>query len=139
MRQGTGRLRRSDRIRRRKQFERISREGRRHASRGFVILIAPSAPLRVERSQQGDEGESVQRRLGITASRRVGNAVVRTRMKRAVREWFRCHRDELEENVDIVVIVRRDATTLERDDFEGQLSSLAQRPERGGGRAKRKR
>jgi ribonuclease P protein component len=104
-----------------------------------VILIAPSAPLRVERSQQGDEGEPIQRRLGITASKRVGNAVVRNRMKRAVREWFRRHQDELEENVDIVVIVRRDATTLERDDFEGQLSSLAQRSERGGGRAKRDR
>jgi len=60
-------------------------------------------------------------------------------MKRAIREWFRCHRDELEEDVDIVVIVRRDATALERAGLERELSSLTRRAEHGGGTARRTR
>lgn len=46
-------------------------------------------------------------RLGITASRRVGNAVTRNRAKRLVREAFRATRDLWEHGVEFVVIVRR--------------------------------
>jgi ribonuclease P protein component len=44
-------------------------------------------------------------RLGVVASRRVGNAVIRNRGKRRVREWFRNH-DALPEGADLVVILR---------------------------------
>ncbi|MBW2274034.1 MAG: ribonuclease P protein component [Deltaproteobacteria bacterium] len=141
MQLGTGRLGRSDRLRRRKEFERVSREGKRRASRGFVVLIAPAAGSGDRSGVSAQEVASAHggRRLGITASRRVGNAVTRNRMKRAIREWFRCHRDELEEDVDIVVIVRRDATALERAGLERELSSLTRRAEHGGGTARRTR
>jgi ribonuclease P protein component len=46
-------------------------------------------------------------RLGITASRRVGNAVERNRAKRLVREAFRALRDTWPERADVVVIVRQ--------------------------------
>jgi ribonuclease P protein component len=45
--------------------------------------------------------------LGITASRRVGNAVVRNRVKRLVREWFRTGRPASTRGFDIVVIARK--------------------------------
>ena len=47
-------------------------------------------------------------RLGITASRKTGNAVVRNRLKRYVREFFR-HYCSLLPGVDLNVIVRRQA------------------------------
>lgn len=47
-------------------------------------------------------------RLGITASRKSGSAVVRNRIKRCVREYFRHHRNILP-GVDINIIVRRQA------------------------------
>lgn len=47
-------------------------------------------------------------RLGITASRKTGSSVVRNRVKRYVREYFRLHRN-LFPGVDIHVIVRRKA------------------------------
>ena len=45
-------------------------------------------------------------RLGITASRKVGNAIRRNRWKRRIREIFRRNRELWPECVDIVVIVK---------------------------------
>ena len=46
-------------------------------------------------------------RLGITASRKVGNAVVRSRAKRLIREAFRATRGLWPTGIDLVVIVKR--------------------------------
>jgi ribonuclease P protein component len=47
-------------------------------------------------------------RLGVTASRRLGSAVVRSRCKRRLRELYRRHRAELAGlNADIVLNARR--------------------------------
>ena len=45
-------------------------------------------------------------RLGISASRRLGNAVVRNRWKRLLREAFRLTRSELPAEMDLIVIPR---------------------------------
>ena len=45
-------------------------------------------------------------RLGISASRRVGNAVVRNRWKRLLREAFRLTRQKLPQGIDLIVIPR---------------------------------
>jgi ribonuclease P protein component len=96
----TGCLRRTDRILRSREFRQIARLGRRVASRDFVILVS-----------RGDRPDD-RPRLGITVSRKVGNAVVRNRVKRCVREWFRTSRDQLESGTDILVIARRSASEL---------------------------
>lgn len=44
-------------------------------------------------------------RLGMSVSRRAGNAVVRNSYKREIREWFRGSKSELE-NLDLHIIVR---------------------------------
>lgn len=51
-------------------------------------------------------------RLGITVSARVGNAVVRNRVKRFVREMFRTRVMSVDGVKDVVVIAKPGAETL---------------------------
>jgi ribonuclease P protein component len=64
-------------------------------------------------------------RLGITVSRKVGRAVVRNRVKRRVREWFRGSRAKLREGIDLVVIGRSSAIYLSGRETQGILCRLA--------------
>lgn len=89
-----GRYSVSDRVRKRTDYLRIQEAGHRVVSPGFVFMLARSA------STGGP-------RLGITASRRVGNAAERNRAKRLVREAFRAVRSTWPEGFDVVVIVRQ--------------------------------
>jgi len=82
------------RVRKRAEFERIQRDGERVNTRRFVLILS--------RQLAG----SLPSRLGVTASRRVGNAVVRNRAKRVVREAFRATSDLFRDGIDLVVIVR---------------------------------
>jgi len=50
--------------------------------------------------------------LGITVSSKVGNALVRNRIKRVVREFFRRRRHDWLPPSDIVVIARKGAGAL---------------------------
>jgi ribonuclease P protein component len=97
----TGRFRRTDRLLRPREFQHVTRHGRRASVRGFVVFAAAPATPRAAGI-----------RLGITVSRRVGRAVVRNRIKRRVREWFRRERGHLADGVDIVVIARAAAAEL---------------------------
>lgn len=74
--------------------------------------------------QEGGEGGC---RLGVTASRRVGRAVVRNRCKRRLRELFRLHREALGDlRVDLVINARKGCDRASWPDLRGQyLSCLA--------------
>jgi ribonuclease P protein component len=64
-------------------------------------------------------------RLGVTASRKVGNAVVRNRVKRRIREWFRLGGQELVAGIDLVVIARASAARLAGADTFVELTRIA--------------
>jgi ribonuclease P protein component len=64
-------------------------------------------------------------RLGITASRRVGGAVVRNRAKRRIREWFRNSPLRDAAPVDLVVIVRPEGASCSSAVLGAELDDLA--------------
>jgi ribonuclease P protein component len=65
-------------------------------------------------------------RLGITASKKNGCAVIRNRIKRYCREVFRTHR-ELLPPVDINVIARRESATMDFRSVQRELEKAFKR------------
>jgi ribonuclease P protein component len=105
-----GRFSAAQRVRKRSEFQRIQARGRRVVTRHFVFLVSARQP----------EGGPRTARLGITASRKVGNAVVRNRAKRLIREAFRATRALWPKDVDLVVIVKRNLGDMKLADVVGE-------------------
>jgi ribonuclease P protein component len=63
-------------------------------------------------------------RLGLTVTKKVGNAVVRNRIKRLVREWLRLH-GWVPRGWDIVLVAKDSAARqLHPDDFASDLTRI---------------
>ncbi len=88
----------ADRLLKRPDFLGLTAKGRRCQNNHFIAVFAPG---KIERT-----------RLGITVSRKVGNAVVRNRIKRFTREYFRLNRHKNTENWDINIIAKKKAVNL---------------------------
>jgi ribonuclease P protein component len=67
--------------------------------------------------------DAARSRVGITVSSRVGNAVVRNRCKRWVREFVRRHKPLLPAG-DLVIIAKTSAATLAHDMLDRDLRRL---------------
>ena len=105
----------------RKDFQRIQTRGMRLG--GHLLLIMAF-------KQQGAPRPA---RLGITASRKSGESVQRSRMKRILREAFRLHPGMFPPGVDIVVIAREGADKLSLEQATQELQKAAARLKSGGG------
>lgn len=102
---------RTNRLRSPKDFHRVRRGGRRSAGACLVVERAPAFT----------PGRSC---LGLVVSRRVGGAVVRNRVKRCVREWFRRSHEAFPEAMDVVVIARARAAGQSCQALAGELAGL---------------
>lgn len=106
------------RVRRRSEYRRIQSRGRRVHTPHFILLLHPCV------AAHGDSQPEVDRRLGITATRKVANAVGRNRIKRLVREVFRRHPDWFPAGFDVVFIAKRGAETLGYADVRDEVSGV---------------
>ena len=110
-----GGRRKRGRLSRSGDFDRVYREGRSHANRFLVIYAFPRQGERVDEEL----------RLGISVSRKVGGALQRNTVKRALREAFWGLHEALPAGHDFVIVARPDvAGLLERDGGRGVATAL---------------
>ena len=95
------------RVKKEKDFNAIFKEGKSFANRKFVIY-------RLENNEQHF-------RVGLSVSKKLGNAVTRNLIKRRIRHILIEHKDQLVENVDFVVIARKGVETLGYAEMEKNL------------------
>jgi ribonuclease P protein component len=111
-----GGRRKRGRLSRSGDFDRVYREGRSHANRFLVLYAFP----RGDREAAEDDT-----RLGISVRRKVGGAVERNAVKRALREAFWALDPELPGHHDFVLVARPDvAGLLEREGAPGVAEAL---------------
>ncbi|MFQ5669274.1 MAG: ribonuclease P protein component [Acidobacteriota bacterium] len=103
----------ADRLHHRREFESVYRCGQRAGARELTVFLAP--------------GQEPFHRLGLAVPRRLGSAVRRNRIKRRVREAFRCSRERIPGCYDMVVHPGKAAATLAFADLCEVLIQTAMR------------
>jgi ribonuclease P protein component len=112
--QGRLRLRPAQRVRRSADFD-VARESGRRADAGWFLLWV---------HKRDDDRPA---RLGVSASRAVGGAVVRNRCKRVLRELFRHHQHEIPAGYDLVISARRSLPGIGMRDLEKRFQKTLRR------------
>jgi ribonuclease P protein component len=100
----------ADRLRKRPEYLKLADEGQRLFSRHFILVYAAR--------------QNPPSRLGITVTKKVGPAVIRNRLKRVCREFFRTHRDQLAGAFDLHFIARRAAALAGHEELKQSLEKL---------------
>jgi ribonuclease P protein component len=114
---GPGERRKRGRLSRSGDFDRVYRDGHSHSNRFLVLYAFP-------RPEDAPGEEAV--RLGISVSRKVGGAVERNAVKRALREAF-WSSGALPARHDFVLVARPDiAGLIERAGAKGVAEPLAE-------------
>ena len=93
------------RIKQGRDFSRVRQEGQRLVC-GCLIANWRKLPA---------DGSS---RLGVVTSGKIGNAVIRNRARRLLREAFRMHQHDLTQPVDLVLVARASITGKGFSDVE---------------------
>jgi ribonuclease P protein component len=82
------------RLKQTRDFARVRREGRRIVNGCLIAnwqVLQPGSPSRV----------------GVITTKKLGNAVIRARARRLLREVFRLHQHDLTQPVDLVLVAQR--------------------------------
>lgn len=100
----------SESLKKNSDFQKVYREGRSYANRYLVMYTL----------KNGTECN----RIGISVSKKVGNSIVRHRLKRLIKEAYRLQENMFQSGLDIVVIARMSAKEISYRETESALLHL---------------
>lgn len=109
---GDERLRKRDRLRKRREYLVVQNRGKKYHQEHFLAFVLPS-------SKRG--------RFGFTVSSKVGKAVTRNRVKRLLREVVRRARLQFPQELDVVFVAKRSAAEATFAALLRQVVALSRR------------
>ena len=103
-------LPRKERLLNRKDFVNLNRLGKKYRTKHFISISK-------------ENGLDINR-LGITVSKKIGNAVIRNRIKRLIREIYRLRKNDIPKGYDVVVVARKGAADLDYRKMKEELGEI---------------
>lgn len=104
-------MNKNQRIKDNKEFQQIFKKGKSYANRQFVVYVLPS--------------EDPLFRIGLSVSKKIGNAVTRNRVKRYIRQTFLELKDDVKP-ANYIIIARIPAATLDFHQTKKSLEHILQ-------------
>ena len=98
------------RLRKSWEYQQVWKMGCKRHTPHFILLIA--------------ETRTGVSRLGLTVSRKVGNAVQRNRVKRLLREYFRTENHRFRQPIDLSVVAKKGAAELTTRQLAAELDRV---------------
>lgn len=99
------------RIKKNKDFQIVFKQGKSFANRQFIIYVLK-------------KNEQSAFRIGLSVSKKIGNSVMRNRIKRRIRQSFFELKDFIKEENDYVIIARKPAAEMEFHEIKSSLIHL---------------
>lgn len=93
-----------------RQFQFVYDYGRSYANKYLVMFVM--------------DNNTETSRLGISVSKKVGNSVIRHRVKRLIKESYRLHEEMFNSGLDIVIIARVTANNISYKEIESAVLHL---------------
>lgn len=100
----------SESLKKNDQFRFVYRSGKSYANKYLVMYVK--------------ENGLSKNRIGISVSKKVGNSVVRHRIKRLVLESYRLHESIFNSGLDMVIVARQAASSAGYEEMESALLHL---------------
>lgn len=101
----------TDSLKKNNEFKVLYNKGKSYANRYLVMYVL--------------DNHSDRNRIGIQVSKKVGNSVIRHRIKRLIKESYRLHEEMFNSGLDIVVIARTSAKDADFRKIESALLHVA--------------
>ncbi|MGD9677750.1 MAG: ribonuclease P protein component [Vulcanibacillus sp.] len=106
-------MQRKYRLKKRKDFKRIYIRGKSYSNRELVVYIFNNYTVE-------------EYRIGISVSKKIGNAVLRNRIKRLIKEVLhnKLKQIKIKKNIDLIIIARKPIIDMKYKDIERSIIDL---------------
>ncbi|WP_062350992.1 ribonuclease P protein component [Bacillus kwashiorkori] len=101
-------MRKKFRLKKDQDFQLVFKKGKSFANRQFIIY-------------KNEKEKQAFFRIGLSVSKKIGNAVTRNRIKRYIRQTFHELNDQIAKNYDYVVIARKPAAEMSFKEVKNSL------------------
>jgi ribonuclease P protein component len=99
------------RVKKNKEFQEAFKKGKSVANRQFVVYVLKKP-------------EQENFRIGLSVSKKIGNAVMRNQIKRYIRQSFHEFQDRVHTGNDYIIIARKPTADMGMDDIKKSLEHV---------------